>query len=774
MKRFDSSRQDKPIFFPCYTFVFFIQIFFSLLLLIFSPVHAATDTTSGSDPHLAWIKTFEQPVEGVKYSIIAVNDGGSVAIGNRKSLPGSSGLYIIKTDTNGNQVWEWTDAGSTYDGNSIIETRDNGYIIAGSSNTTITNGIFLRKLDPTGKTTWTQLFNKGEYYIGNYISPTRDGGFIVTGSVLRNNTSQSSLWDGYTLKTDAEGREQWTGFFKGEKNDFAKFIRQTEDGGYIIAGTTESYGITGVPSMYLHKMNEFGNKEWFITYGSGLGNEKPSVIQTPDGGYILMGTFLPVATNQGYKDLFVIRTDDRGKELWRKNISGMGRSTGNLLIPAAEGITVIAGSYRESEREKTSEIIIRDIDLNGNEKQNRTISIGKSIEIQDIAVIPGEGYFVTGKLTENGSLQKNGLAIIKILDNPPRIGVPVKNSFDLTVITKDAKTGIFIGGAHVYLDGRSFGSTSEQDGKQNLRDVERGSHTIRVAKPGYEEITRPVDITEKKQITFTLNRSKVIPVQIHGSTDEKIDIVFVASKTSFNCNSKTKIQTAAYTGDQQRFVTDVNNKVENVFLKLDTVTSGSVGLPKDFRERFNFYYYWDTEGFADAFEGCSGTLPNEFWSDAPFTDVAIIMYPSYEGFYSGPPCEPIGCANGLGPGSGSWLKAPADSPMIFLHESGHVVFGLIDTYCGDTYYVENSPFPNVWSSESSCKKNAEQERWDSTSCRQILKPASSRSKDPCVKNFWRADTDPDIMGSGAYSGRFGNASTSHIRHIFDTINRWQK
>ena len=50
--------------------------------------------------------------------------------------------------------------------------------------------------------------------------------------------------------------------------------------------------------------------------------------------------------------------------------------------------------------------------------------------------------------------------------------------------------------------------------------------------------------------------------------------------------------------------------------------------------------------------------------------------------------------------------------MIFLHESGHVVFRLIDTYCGDTYYVENSPFPNVWSSEASCKKNAEQERWD--------------------------------------------------------------
>jgi hypothetical protein len=774
MNWFDSSQQNKPVFFPSITLVFFVQIFFSLLFLICCPVHAATDTTPGSDPQLGWMKTFELPTEGMKYSIMTVSDGGSVAIGNSKSLTESSGLYVIKTDTNGNKVWEWTDAGSSNEGYSIIETEDKGFIVAGSSNNTLINGIFLRKLDHAGKTIWTQTFKKGDYYYGSHVSLTRDGGFIIAGSVIRNNTSQSSLWDGYTLKTDDEGREQWTGFFTGEKNDFAKFIRQTEDGGYIIAGTTESYGSAGVPSTYLHKMNEFGNKEWLTTYGSGRGNEKLSVIQTPEGGYILMGTSLPITTNQGCMDLFLVRTDDHGKELWKKNFPGIGRSTGNLLIQSPEGITVIAGSCQGSEREKTGEIILLDIDLSGNEKRNRTFSIGQSIDIQDIAVVPNEGYFVTGIVTDQGSPQKNGLVIIKILDTPSNNAVPVKNSFDLTVITKDAKTGTFIGGGHVYLDGRSVGSTSEQDGKQILRDVERGSHTIRVAKPGYEEITRPVDITEKKQITFTLNRSSVIPVQIHGSTDEKIDIVFVASKTSFNCNSKTKIQTAAYTGDQQRFVTDVNNKVDNVFLKLDTVTSGSVGLPKDFRERFNFYYYWDTESFADAFDGCSGTLPNEFWNDAPFTDVAIIMYPSYEGFYSGPPCEPIGCANGLGPGSGSWLKAPADSPMIFLHESGHVVFGLIDTYCGDTYYVENSPFPNVWSSESSCKKNAEQEHWDITRCQQILKPASSRSKDPCVKNFWRADTDPDIMGSGAYSGRFGNASTSHIRHIFDTITRWQK
>ncbi len=57
-------------------------------------------------------------------------------------LPGSSSLYVIKTDTNGNKIWDWNDAGSTYEGYSIIETPDKGYVVVGSSNTTITNGIY--------------------------------------------------------------------------------------------------------------------------------------------------------------------------------------------------------------------------------------------------------------------------------------------------------------------------------------------------------------------------------------------------------------------------------------------------------------------------------------------------------------------------------------------------------------------------------------------------------------------------------------------------------
>ena len=773
MTLFDAKQINLPVFYRCIIVLFFVQILFGFPFFMICPAIAATDTPSDAGPSIEWVNSFDEETESGVHSITATSDGGAVATGYFKSSSGMVALLVIKTDADGKKMWDWRETGTPYEGYSVIETPDKGFAVVGSSNTSLTNGIFLLKLDQSGKKSWMRVFRNGESCNGNSVRVTRDGGLIIASSVYRNDTPAASRWDGYIIKTNAEGVEQWTRFFTGERNDSANFINQTEDEGYIVGGTTESYGRAEGVEAYLLKMTGFGDEEWFATYGSRPGNEKISVIQKGDGGYILMSSADSIDTNNGGKDLFLVMTDDAGKKLWEKTFFGAGKTRANLLVQTPDDITIVAGSYEGTEQEKTGEITEYEIDVNGTETQNTTFSLKQPIEIEDIAFAPSGGYFVTGMLTDPQTFQKKEIAIIKILKSPSHNGTSQKNQFDLTIIARETINGKIIGGARVYLDGSSVGTTSEQEGERILTGIGRGSHSVRVAKTGYQEVTKSVDLTEKKQVSVLLNRSKLIPLQIHGSADEKIDIVFVASRTTYDCNSETKIPINIYTGNEQRFVTDVNSIIYNIFFKMDVLTSGFVGLPDDFRQRFNFYYYWDKENFADAFDRCAGKLPDEFWDNAPFTDVAIIIYPSYEGIYTGSPCEPNGCANGLGPGSGSWLKAPADASMIFLHESGHVVFGLIDTYCGETYYVENSPFPNVWGTEESCIKNAENEHWDTSACRQILKPAGSRSKNPCVKNFWKADTDPDIMGSGAYSGRFGNASTTRIRYIFDTINRWE-
>jgi hypothetical protein len=393
-------------------------------------------------------------------------------------------------------------------------------------------------------------------------------------------------------------------------------------------------------------------------------------------------------------------------------------------------------------------------------------------EVSGAAIIRQQGYLFTGSAEDPVNPGKKLPAILKINQPLPGEEVPETISLNLTIRTWDAKNGTPVNGAHVYLDGEFVGTSSDDKGIKELQNIARGNHTIRVAKSGYEEVTRKTTVNKSGRLIIQLNDSKLIPLMVNGPVESKIDIVFIPSTTTYDCNLKKKIPVDTYSGDRQRFVNDVNTKITTLFSRLDTLTSEQVGLPADYSDRFNFYYYWDPEDEADAFNGCAGKLPKQFRKNAPATDVAIILYPSYLGIYSGSPCEPNACANGLGPGSGSYLKVPADSSMIFLHESGHVVFGLIDTYCGPTYYQENKPSPNVWSSQEACIATAIQEHWNTSECRQITKPATSRTKEACVKNFWKWDPDPDIMGSGAYTGRFGNASTLRIRYMLDTINRW--
>jgi hypothetical protein len=345
----------------------------------------------------------------------------------------------------------------------------------------------------------------------------------------------------------------------------------------------------------------------------------------------------------------------------------------------------------------------------------------------------------------------------------------VISEYKLFLSTVDASNGEPLGSVSVYLDGGYSGVTSDKGtiGILNISRVYEGRHTIRVTKSGYTEFTQNLIIPNDSPVKIRLQAQHLVPVQESGSHAAKIDIVFVPSGTSYNCAEQKKISTTRYITDRSAFVADVNRIVNKSLLTLDTITDKNAPIPADYRDRFNIYYYYDSSEFADAFSGCAGKVPEKFWKTVPFADIVIILYPTYYTLDTGPPCEPNGCVN---PGTGrSWMKIPADQQSLFLHESGHAIFGLIDTYCGGTIYWENKPVPNVWSSKESCMNYASANSWDSSACRQI----QQNNPTGCIKEFWRWDPDPDIMHEG-YSGTFGKASTQRITYTFNNINAWGK
>jgi hypothetical protein len=347
----------------------------------------------------------------------------------------------------------------------------------------------------------------------------------------------------------------------------------------------------------------------------------------------------------------------------------------------------------------------------------------------------------------------------------------VNPAFNLTVLVIDNQTGADIGQVLVYFDGAAVGLTSDTDGSLLIPGVRSGQHSVRVTKLDFDEITKIVDVQADTNSTITLSPSIVTPIFVNGPPEERIDVVFVPSDTEYNGDTDQKLPANEYTSNRTAFETDVKNLIANYF-RLNTITSPAVGLPADYQDKFNFYYYWDDNHFADAFDGCAGTLPDHFWENAPFADAAIIVYPEYIGRYTGPPSEPDGCGMGLGLGTHSWAKVPGNSDSIFLHESGHAIWGLVDTFCGVTdYYTVVNPDPNIWSSEAACNQSATDNNWNSSVCRQITGAATIPGGAACSEPYWRYDPEPDLMGLGANSnsGVFGDASTTRIRYILDNI-----
>jgi hypothetical protein len=339
-------------------------------------------------------------------------------------------------------------------------------------------------------------------------------------------------------------------------------------------------------------------------------------------------------------------------------------------------------------------------------------------------------------------------------------GTIVPNS--VIVVVKDMHTRENLDGALVYFDGGYLGDTSSPDeiGIVVIHDVGPGIHTVRVTRPGYNENTTKIDYPAEKAVGVLISKGALVSLNPDGPSPNAINVVFYPSSTSYSCTDNQNVSAPEYVTNETRFREDVRNVINNTYLNLDQFTSPSDPLPDNYQNYFNFYYYYDSSSPADAFSGCSGSVPEGYWDNVTFSDVTVILYPAYYGRFTTMACQPTGCTQIFGPGR-SQMKAPADQEPIVRLETGHAVFGLDDTFCGSTYYWQNEPYPNVWSSLESCQSDAQSHDRDPAQCRRIM---SDDSIPICIRNFWHWDPMPDVM-AGADNGTFGSAATQRINYI---------
>ena len=264
-----------------------------------------------------WTKTYGGNANDVCYNIQQTTDSGYIFVGATDNFgAGNSDVYLIKTNSNGDTLWTRTYGGSDYEeAYDVQQTTDGGYIIVGQTNSFVSfdscgfatcSDVYLIKIDENGDTLWTKTYGGGYNDEAYSVQQTNDGGYIISGLSASFGTAFNG--DYYLIKTDSSGNLLWSKIYDAGGNDRGYNAQQTTDGGYIFVGYSYSFGGGFNTYAYLIKTDELGDTLWTKIYGGNIGQKAYNVLQTSDGGYIIAGT----SFSFGSYPFYLIKTDSNG------------------------------------------------------------------------------------------------------------------------------------------------------------------------------------------------------------------------------------------------------------------------------------------------------------------------------------------------------------------------------------------------------------------------------------------------------------------------------
>lgn len=245
---------------------------------------------------------------------------------------------------------------------SIQQTTEGGYIVVGFSassdgDVTSVNGwtdLWVVKLNNLGNIEWQKcLGGSGQYDYGFSIEQTTDQGYIVAGSTMANDgdVSGNHGWaDIWVVKLNNSGSIEWQKCLGGSSYEWPRSIQQTEDGGYIVAGTTESVdgdvtGNHGNKDYWIVKLDSLGILIWQKCLGGTAYDGGESIQQTFDGGYIVAGGgggFDTLTCTHGSTDAWITKLSDLGNIEWQKCLGGTGSEVAHAIKQTADSGYIVA------------------------------------------------------------------------------------------------------------------------------------------------------------------------------------------------------------------------------------------------------------------------------------------------------------------------------------------------------------------------------------------------------------------------------------------------
>jgi hypothetical protein len=224
---------------------------------------------------------------------------------------------------------------------SIVETSDMGYAIAGYTQSfgEGDSDFWLIKTDSNGNIKWNKTYGGKNNDRAYSMIESSNGGFVLAGIT---DSFGAGNYDFWLVKTDSYGDLEWNQTFGGPKWETAYCLVETSDGGYALAGDTYSFG-AGELDFWLVKTDSNGKMEWNQTYGGEQDEGAYSLVETSDGGYALTG-FLDSFSPIGGRDCWLIKTDKFGNLEWNQTYGGAGYDYGYSLIETSDEGYALVGN----------------------------------------------------------------------------------------------------------------------------------------------------------------------------------------------------------------------------------------------------------------------------------------------------------------------------------------------------------------------------------------------------------------------------------------------
>jgi uncharacterized delta-60 repeat protein len=319
-----------------------LVVILSALLIGCGPIkHIPIDRPASTE--VTWAKSYGGRYRGNANSIRQTRDGGYIVAGYAYTVGGSycdcDDFWVLKLNSDGTVSWQKTFGGTFWDeANSIQQTSDGGYIVAGKTGSFGVGAydLWVLKLNNDGCVAWQKRY--GGAAKANSIQQTTDGGYIVAGSFGAGYT------DFWVLKVNSDGTVSWQKRYGGASDDYATSIQQTSDGGYVVAGHTESFGAGG-GDFWVLKLNSAGIISWEKTYGGRDYEGAESIQQTSDDGYIVAG--VTHSFGAGNYDFWVLKLNSDGTVSWQKTFGGTDYDWANSIQQTTDGGYILAG-YAQS------------------------------------------------------------------------------------------------------------------------------------------------------------------------------------------------------------------------------------------------------------------------------------------------------------------------------------------------------------------------------------------------------------------------------------------